>query len=373
MSDIKLFRISDSGLSEIQGSSVELEKSLQTTIESNLETLFGVRSLASEYATGKAHGGRIDTLGIDENSCPVIIEYKRALNVNVINQGLFYLDWLLDHKAEIKLLALDRYGADEANKIDWDGTRLLCIAADFTRYDEYAVHQIDRNIELIRYRRFGEELLLLEGVNTVTAKASAEKIAKTQEGQVPGKTWDQYIAELKEPIPDLFEALRAFLIALGDDVQEKSLSLYIAFKRLRNFACVTFGKDKLVLYLRLNPDTVQLERDFSRDVRSIGHWGTGDLELTIRSFEDFERAKPLLVRLRGKLISPERLRPDRFCWQLGLWMDERDGFPAAAPIDAKVSEICRNHRMPWMDFTQANQAQVCKIRFTICVTLGQLG
>ena len=66
--------------------------------------------LASEYSTGPKHGGRIDTLGIDENGNPVIIEYKRATNENVINQGLFYLDWLLDHRAEFKLLVMERLG-----------------------------------------------------------------------------------------------------------------------------------------------------------------------------------------------------------------------------------------------------------------------
>jgi RecB family endonuclease NucS len=101
MSDLKLFRTGKGDVTEIRSQSIELEKSLQTLIEANLETTLGVRFLASEYATGKTHGGRIDTLGIDENACPVILEYKRALNENVINQGLYYLDWLLDHKAEI--------------------------------------------------------------------------------------------------------------------------------------------------------------------------------------------------------------------------------------------------------------------------------
>ncbi len=78
-------------------SAVAIEKALQTLIERNLGALLGVRFLASEYSTGKTHGGRIDTLGIDENGSPVIIEYKRSTNENVINQGLFYLDWLLDH------------------------------------------------------------------------------------------------------------------------------------------------------------------------------------------------------------------------------------------------------------------------------------
>ena len=87
MSDLKLFRITDGVATELASSTVSLEKSLQSTVEQNMETLFGVRFLASEHSTGPKHGGRIDSLGLDENSSPVIFEYKRALNENVINQG----------------------------------------------------------------------------------------------------------------------------------------------------------------------------------------------------------------------------------------------------------------------------------------------
>ncbi|MEQ9000951.1 MAG: hypothetical protein RID53_31170 [Coleofasciculus sp. B1-GNL1-01] len=52
----------------------------------------------------------------------------------------------------------------------------------------------------------------------------------------------------------------------------------------------------LVVYLKLDPDTVQIEEGFSRDMRGIGHWGTGDLELTIKNLEGLEKAKPLIVR-----------------------------------------------------------------------------
>ena len=101
------------------------------------------------------HGGRIDTLGLDEDSCPVIIEYKRAINENVINQGLYYLDWLMDHRKEFQWLVLEQLGEDAAKAVDWSAPRLLCIAGDFTRYDEHAVKQINRNIELLRSRRLG--------------------------------------------------------------------------------------------------------------------------------------------------------------------------------------------------------------------------
>ena len=123
MSDIKLFRLQGGKAKEIQGVASGLERPLQTLLEENLEELLGVKFLASEYSTGKTHAGRIDTLGIDENNCPVILEYKRSIGENVINQGLFYLDWLMDHKAEFQLLVLKRHGSKIADVIDWTGPR----------------------------------------------------------------------------------------------------------------------------------------------------------------------------------------------------------------------------------------------------------
>ncbi len=164
MSDIKLFRLGEV-VTELQGEAIQVEKSLQKLFEGNLEALLGVRFLASEYSTGPAHGGRIDTLGLDEDGSPVIIEYKRSVNENVVNQGLFYLDWLLDHRKEFQWLAMERLGHEAAKAVDWSAPRLLCIAGDFTRYDEHAVKQIARNIELLRYRRFGTDLLMIELVH----------------------------------------------------------------------------------------------------------------------------------------------------------------------------------------------------------------
>jgi predicted transport protein len=302
MSDINLFRISNGSVQELQGTSIAIEKTLQTLIENHLEAFLGVRFLVSEHSTGKTHGGRIDTLGIDENGSPVIIEYKRALNENVINQGLFYLDWLMDHKGEFELLVLKKLGNDAADSIDWSAPRLLCIASDFTKYDEHAVQQINRNIELLRYRRYGSELLLFELVNATTAQVSQDTIAVDNGVKNKGTTYSKTASELLEQAsPDLhdrFEALKAFLLALGDDVQVKGLKYYFAFRRIKNFACVEVHPQskRLIIFVKVDPSSIQLERGFTRDVHSIGHSGTGDLEITIQNDEDLERAKPLLLR-----------------------------------------------------------------------------
>jgi len=298
MSEIKLFRINSDKATEIHSTAGGLEKSLQIVIENNLETMLGIRFLRSEYSTGKVHGGRIDTLGLDENNCPVIIEYKRAINENVINQGLFYLDWLLDHKADFKLLVMETISPSVANEIDWIGPRLICIAADFSKYDEHAVKQINRNIDLVRYRRFEDGLLALELAHRNASEglppdeAIDQKIGKKS----TDKPVSQWLKELDNPMRDLYESLRDFLLALGNDVDEKQLKLYIAFRRIKNFACIVFQKKSLIIYAKINPETVSLEHNFTRDVRNIGHWATGELEITITDKTSLAKAQPLLVR-----------------------------------------------------------------------------
>ncbi len=292
MSDIKLFKINGDVL-ELEGKSVALEKSLQTLLERDLETFLGVRFLASEYSTGRTHKGRIDTLGIDENGCPVIIEYKRSTHENVINQGLFYLDWLLDHKAEFEMLVLEKFDKQAKDAIEWTTPRLICLAGDFTRYDVHAVQQIKRNTELIRYKKFGDDLLLLELVNAVTANEPAEQ--KSGSGK-KYKTISDCLAQAGDPLRDRYLALEAFMLSLGDDVQKKTLKYYFAFKRIKNFACVEIHTQtgNLMVYLKGASRDIVFEEGFSRDVTHIGHFGTGNLEITIRNDNDLERAKYLI-------------------------------------------------------------------------------
>lgn len=302
MTDLQLFRLQADSVVELPPRPAKLEKQLQSLIERNMGALLGMRFLASEHATGKTHKGRIDSLALDENGCPVIIEYKRHSTENVINQGLFYLDWLLDHRAEFRWLVMEKLGKEAADNIDWGGTRLLCIANDFTRYDQHAVQQIARNIELLRYKLFADDLLLLELVNAVSVKdatvakpETGVETAKTK-GYSKDKTFDEQLAGAEPAIQSLYESLSSTLLALGDDVQERRLKLYSAFRRLKNFVSVVMYGNRMLVMLKINPDTLQLEDGFSRDVRQIGHWGTGDLELTLRNEADLEKARPLLER-----------------------------------------------------------------------------
>lgn len=63
MSDIRLFRYCERGVSELLGKSVAIEKKMQTLIESQMESFLGVRFLASEYNTGPSIGEGSTPLG----------------------------------------------------------------------------------------------------------------------------------------------------------------------------------------------------------------------------------------------------------------------------------------------------------------------
>ncbi|WP_245699753.1 DUF5655 domain-containing protein [Streptomyces roseifaciens] len=241
-----------------------------------------------EYSTGPVHGGRIDTLGIDENGAPVVIEFKRATDAGVINQGLFYLSWLVDHKAEYGHLVRDRLGAAAAAPVLWSAPRLICVAGNFTRYDVHATREHRRSVDLVRYRFFGEDHFGLETVASVAAQTAALRTRRASETRAPGPR------AAGSAIEELHAEVDQVLLGLGDDITKIRRKTYRAYQRLRNFACVCPPqRDKLLVYLKANPKEVDLTPEFTRDVTGLGHHGTGDLEVQLRTDRDLERAQDL--------------------------------------------------------------------------------
>jgi RecB family endonuclease NucS len=101
-----LFRISDGKFQQLKPWLAAKEKHLQQLVETNLLECLDIHLLETEYST--TSGGRIDTLGVDRNGAPVIIEYKRNQNDNVINQALSYLKWLTAQKSDFFEMLMTR-------------------------------------------------------------------------------------------------------------------------------------------------------------------------------------------------------------------------------------------------------------------------
>ncbi|MET8623757.1 DUF5655 domain-containing protein [Kitasatospora sp. NPDC004669] len=296
---LKLFKDVDGKAVELAGATVALERHLQSYIERNMEGLLGVRFLASEYYTGARHAGRIDSLGLDEDFSPVIVEYKRTRGESILTQGLYYLAWLRDHTSEFEALVAKRLGIEVAARVDWSSPRLICIAGDFTRYDAHAAQEVGRRVDLVRYTSFGDGLLALESLVTVAGAADAPSARSScspnaSAPSAKAKTVTEKLGQAPQSLQDLYADLDARLLALGD-VHSVPLQEYFAYRRSSNFACVKVlpREHALLVFLKVDPSAVELVEGWTRDVREIGHHGTGSLEVRIRSVEDLARAHEL--------------------------------------------------------------------------------
>lgn len=281
---LRLFNVT-SGVTEVVPRLAQVEADVQGLVEAHMETMLGVRFLASEYAIDCVDGGRIDSLGLDENGAPVIVEYKRGTDAGVINQGLYYMAWLTNHKDAFQGLVRDRLGGMTTSQILWSVPRLICVAGDFTRYDAHAVREHRRSIDLVRYRYYGSDHIGLETVASVTGHSAVPRWRGPDLTMV--RRHDGAMTELAGAVDEA-------LTGLGAGVTRVQRKQYAAYQRLRNFACVLAPQQtKILVYLKADPKDVDLVPDFTRDVTGLGHHGTGDLELQLRSERDLERAQDL--------------------------------------------------------------------------------
>ena len=294
-----LFKISGSTVKKIIAKNLGLEKNLQFLFEQNLEEVLNIVFLAHEYST--SFGGRIDTLGIDKNGSPCIIEYKKNQNDNVINQGLSYLKWLLDHKEKLEILCQNKKIDIE---IDWDSPRVICIAESYNKYDLDTADILPINIELLRYRIYDENILFLEPENYQKVKISTSgiirkfKTQKTKDDQLQ-KTYsiDDHLAGKNNETLGLFQDLRERIISLDQNIMEEAKAKYIAYKTSTNFVDIVVKQYGLKIFLNVKSgqlnDPQKLARDLTKP-KPIGHWGNGDYEVKFESADEADAVFALI-------------------------------------------------------------------------------
>ena len=300
-----LFHIAIDKLVPVEQTNFSAEKVLQALIEGNLDTVFGCRLVASQFSTGAKHAGRIDTLALSEDNNPVIIEYKKVESSELINQSLFYLAWLNDHRGDFEIAVQKALGPKVG--VDWSGVRVLCIAPNYKKYDLHAVQVMGANIELWTYRFFKNQTFYLEEVlqRSYAASATSASSAKNPVMVAAGKkaaatkatgsyTFEQHIAGKPGAIRDIALAVEEFVMSLDPAMEEAPKKLYVAYKMSKNIVCMEVQQQKITLFLKLDPKKVVGPPGISRDVSDIGHFGTGDLEVTIKRPNDFEAAKPFI-------------------------------------------------------------------------------
>jgi predicted transport protein len=247
----------------------ENEKKLQRFFEANLEELLGVRFVATEFATGEKHGGRIDTLGLDEDGNPVIVEYKFDKSESVMNQGLFYLDWLLDHRGDFELAAQKRLGRVD---VSWQGPRLILVASSYTKYDGYAVNQLQPNIQLLRYQRYADGTLVLDSVNEPLSSKPAKSAPPKAKGEVAAEYGLDYHREKTNDVAwTAFLDLRDQLLALDGVEERANQKSQISYRTTKSFAACLFKKSGVMCQFK-GPTAIDDPAGRAKDIRSY-QWG----------------------------------------------------------------------------------------------------
>ena len=302
-----MFQITQDQMSPVTQTNFNSEKQLQALVEKNLTTIFNCRFVASEHPTGAQHAGRIDTLALSEDNNPVIIEYKKIESSDLINQSLFYLSWIYDHKGDFEIVVQKKLGKDV--EVDWSGVRVICIAPGYKKYDLHAVKMMGANIELWRYRYYNNATLYLEEVfkQAYPEKSAPEEMSPTKDPimvaagkkaahtRVTGVyTFEEHLEGKPEAIKSLTLAIQDFILGLDTAIEQTPKKNYVGYKIAQNIACMEVQTKLIHLFLKLKPSDIESPPGFYRDVSKIGHYGTGDSEFTIRTEQDFESTKPFI-------------------------------------------------------------------------------
>ena len=301
---VPLFSISAQRLTTVEQTNFTAEKALQSLVERNLQEVFNCRLVASEFPTGAQHAGRIDTLALSEDDNPVIIEYKKVESSELINQSLYYLSWIHDHRGDFEIAVQKALGS--VIKVDWSDVRVICIAPHYKKYDLHAVQVMGANIELWTYRLFKNQTMYLEevlqqsyspgeatssGKNPVMIEAGKKAVRTRLTGSY---TFEQHMKGKPEKIREIALAVHDFVVGLDPSIEVAPKKFYVAYKISQNIVCLETNQQKVTLYLKLNPKEISNPPKISRDVTKIGHYGTGDFELTLKSLQDVETTKPFI-------------------------------------------------------------------------------
>lgn len=247
-----LFKKMDSELSLLSAIQPDKEKDLQRLVEGNLQCVLDMHLLASEYRTSS---GRIDTIAVDSEGAPVIIEYKRKKNDNVINQSLSYLKWLTAQQPEffqmLMQMQLDKDVLDNI-RLDWKHPRVVCIAESFSQFDIDTVKIVPLRIELFKYRLYEGDLFSLESVSLNEMQKNLADAVHL----VPVETVQSITMSIKEQsnashlIRTMYDELRERIMSLDQYIIEKAGKRCISYRLTKNFAEVLIRRNRLVIELR---------------------------------------------------------------------------------------------------------------------------
>jgi hypothetical protein len=261
---VRIFDTRGSKLSEVSEDQFLLEDDMQKLTETNLQQIFGLDLVRSEF---ELQGLRIDTLAFDRDSKGfVIIEYKKDKNISIVDQGMAYLNLMLNNKADFILEYNDRSSGPSALKrtdIDWSQSRVLFVAPEFTKYQQYAIGFKDFGIQLWEIRKYKNGTVTFNEVQSPARKESITTITKSNpvarrvSEEIKVYTEDDHLSTVDDNIKESYMDLKSAILSLGKDIEIRPKKYYIAFRRKQGFVGLVFLKSKLKAYINIDFPEIQ--------------------------------------------------------------------------------------------------------------------
>lgn len=290
-----LFKTSKQNLSSLKEIPFKLERDLQKVFEANLTELTQLTLVKSEF-TIKNY--RIDTLAFNEEAKAfVVIEYKRSNNNSVVDQGIAYLNLMLDYKAEFIIEYNERFRKTlRREEIDWSQTKVMFVSPSFNENQKQATNFKDLAIELWEVKQFEGDIITINPIKKSKSAPSIKQLqgaADTELKKVVSEikvyTEEDHIGGKSDALIELYEAYRDAILNISSQIEMDVKKSYIAFKVNRNIVDIEVLSNSLKIWINLKKGLLIDSENLMRDVSVLkGHNGNGDYELTIKDTEKIE-------------------------------------------------------------------------------------
>lgn len=301
---MKLYSIQDKNkLKPISNIKFGLEKDIQVLFENNLEELFNLQFIKSEFSIKNF---RIDTLGYDnENKSFVIIEYKKDRNFSLIDQGYTYMSLMLNNKSDFILEYNENCGGVlKRDDIDWTQSKVIFVSPHFTEFQKHSINFKDVPFELWEVKKYENNMIGLvqhkttsdESISTISDDNSnvVNQVSKEVKVYTEEYHFKKNIRR-DEKVVDLYKELKGRILNLGE-VEIIPRKEYVGFRKKRPFCDVVFYTDKLRILINLKKGQLDDPKNLTKDMSGQGHWGNGDYELRLSPNDELDYVMFLITQ-----------------------------------------------------------------------------
>jgi predicted transport protein len=297
-----LYNNSNASLKQVNEKSFKLEREIQLIFEKNLQEIMGLELVKSEFTIKNK---RIDTLAFDKQTQAfIIIEYKRDKNYSVVDQGLTYLNLMLQNRAEF-ILTYNETLKDtlHSKNIDWSQSRVAFVSPSFTENQISASDFKDFGIELWEIKQFENNFI---SINSIKKSSSAQSIKPLLENSEKLKEVKEHIKVYTEEdhfkngsdfTIELYEKFKTSILNLADNIEIIPQKFYIAFKKGSNISDIEIQKKGLKIFINAKKGSLSDPKNLVKDVSNIGHRGNGDYQIQIENDNDLEYIMSLIKQV----------------------------------------------------------------------------